>query len=205
MAKLQYEKVSIGEPVKAVAVAEEPRHFHSHFCNCFGNCDIVGWGCCCFVYWCPCVAFGMNIEKVTGKTGRAIAYALLMLIAIVGMRGGNVLLRYQMAANPCFDDEVAPCTQADVDQYSHTALLCFIVSLVAFAGLVTLGVVNRRRTRRALNIKYHVDGGCAECCEDTCAWCCFPMGLCQETRTLFYNRVENGQWRGPVTMGNSIV
>ncbi|GMH44334.1 hypothetical protein BSKO_12268 [Bryopsis sp. KO-2023] len=208
MAKVQYEKLSTGEPVKSVAAAEEPRHFHSHFLNCFGNCDSVGWGSCCLVYWCPCIAFGMNIAKVTGKTGRAITYALLMLVAIVGIRGGDAVLKYNKIINPCFDDENAwdtPCTEADLEEYYRTTVRCSVVVLLAFAGLVTLGIANRRYTRRALNLKYHVDGGCAECCDDTCAWCCFPMGLCQETRTMFYNRVENGEWKGPMTMENSIV
>lgn len=180
VAKVKYEGMASSETTALVS-PQEPRRFHSHFINCFGNCDAVGWESCCLVYWCPCVAFGMNVAKTTGNASRGITFALLLLVAFAGVCGSFVFLLFGLFT-----------------------LFC-VVSLLSLAGLATLGISNRRHTRRHLGVKYDVEGDLAECCDDTWAWLLFPYGLCQETRTLRQNNVQDGVWLGTVDMQTSVV
>lgn len=35
---------------------------------------------------------------------------------------------------------------------------------------------------------------------DFFSWVIFPLGLCQETRSMMINQVEDGVWNGPASM-----
>lgn len=100
------------------------------------------------------------------------------------------------------------CDAAEKRDLVKSLILHSFAFLAASIGLVTLGVVNRRAMRRQLSLKYGLTpgGSCAEWSGDVCAWCCGPtcywhplgfsmccapsMALCQETRTVFYDRMR---------------
>lgn len=202
MAKPGYEKLVDVE----AATEEKPRRFHSHFFNCFGNCDAIGWASCCFVSWCPSAAFGLNIALTTGKTLKAVSFALLFALLLAAPKLWKAGVEYRFEHTKCVHldrddgDIFNECSPEQLQRLWDVCLGYCVLSMASFLGLVLVGCINRRNTRKALAIKYDVDGPVAECCDDTWAWVFWPCGLCQETRTYLYNRVYKGEWRGPAEL-----
>jgi len=63
--------------------------------------------------------------------------------------------------------------------------------LVGAIALIVVGVMNRTSLRNKFALEGHA-------CTDCLLWTfCTPCALCQETRTLWYNSVTDGVWRGP--------
>lgn len=55
----------VDAPVHAMH-GERPR-WEGDFWECCGSCDDRGWRTCCLVQWCPCVAWGRNVQRALGK------------------------------------------------------------------------------------------------------------------------------------------
>lgn len=78
---------------------------------------------------------------------------------------------------------VFSASRETVNMIGSIGTLCFI-------ALVIIGAVTRCQIRR----KYSLPGSD---CEDFLLWtCCMSCALCQESRTLQLNNVENGEWYG---------
>lgn len=86
------------------------------------------------------------------------------------------------------------CTQDTANKIEvHYSIVSACVFAVAL-GVFFLGCTNRG----ALREKFQLPG---DACTDCCMWFfCAPCALCQETRTLMDNNVEDGVWMGPDVM-----
>ena len=74
-----------------------------------------------------------------------------------------------------------------------------IVTLTLFV----LGVVYATYRRKQIREKFGIPGSVLS---DCCQWCwCSSCALCQETRTLWYNNVNEGVWLGPSITGRGSV
>ena len=80
----------------------------------------------------------------------------------------------------------------------HAASLVLGSSYWALASAFSLFAAWRRA---ALRRRFGLPGSA---CGDALAWlCCAPCALCQETRTLAHNHVEDGFWLGPLQPGGA--
>ena len=137
----------------------------------------AGWLACLL----PCVAWAHNQHRAF-----AVAFVpqlLLYLLLVYALRSAAVTV-------------VASCELWDASTPSagcHAASMLTASSYWAIASAFSLFAAWRRA---ALRRRFGIAGSA---CGDAAAWLCCPAcALCQETRTLAHNRVENGFWCGPL-------
>ncbi|CAD7702108.1 unnamed protein product [Ostreobium quekettii] len=209
--------------VTAKPVAAE-RKWDMSCANCFGNCDGVGWGVCCLTTWCfPCM-FGFLKYRAFGDLKRAFAWALLFIVLAavprvyshiffeedhdddseysehseVIVRNGVTVIEKREEFKE--DSDYSLVKPEFSDDAKTIIILYFVMVAVCWIIMTISGIYNRMQMRKKFGIT--ASGMCCECApdvEDSCLWIfCHGCATCQEARTLITNRVENGEWQGPL-------
>lgn len=184
----------VPEPGMCVAV---PREFDGELCSCGEDLEGASSRTCCVSWFCPCVTFGRNKYRLSGKTWRSVFWAVLFG-ALISLPILALLSTYRESCEPL--EEKESCSgSVDLNRLKYRVGATFGVSFVI---IVLMGTWNRLEMRRRLRIQ---GSGCgfrkAIQCEDLMAWMlCMCCALYQETRTLAHNNVEKGVWNGPGAM-----
>jgi len=188
--------------------------------NIFGGCDGVGWGVCCLTTWCfPCM-FGFLKYRVFGDFKKALAWALLFIVLWYTPRvyiwifaEDGEYSEHSEHSDVTIERNGVIERREEFSEHSHSGgkpksaddaktiiIVYWVLVIVSFIGITISGIYNRMQMRKRFGITS--SGMCCECApemEDSCLWIfCQPCATCQEARTLITNRVENGQWQGPL-------
>ncbi|GMH39631.1 hypothetical protein BSKO_07529 [Bryopsis sp. KO-2023] len=161
--------------LESVIMASANRNWAGHPAECCGRCDQLGWKSCLLAWFLPFVAIGMNKRRAFAAS-MALWTTIFFILFLVHYY--NFYIHFFI-----------PCSQST---------LCTLRAVIfVWGGLITgivisiLGACNRCSLRKQYNLP-------GDDCQDCMLWCCcIPCALCQETRTLAYNNVENGEWEGP--------
>eukprot|EP00803_Ostreobium_quekettii_P004330 evm.model.scf_823.6 EVM.evm.TU.scf_823.6 scf_823:28944-30618(-) len=162
------------------------RRWHRHWICICGDVDYKGIVSCLLGWFVPCVAFGINKRRAFTQSAflwALIFFILLLLSPVCPSKEEdntmNVKFRgFEFCGSNILNKGIAP--QAVV-----------AITFVAGVALIIMGAINRQELRS----KFGLEGNS---CTDCLLWAfCQPCALAQETRTLWYNRVEDGVWRGP--------
>lgn len=178
--------VSPAAPPFAQQLAIRRRLWYKHWFCCCGECDELGWGTCLLGSFCPCVAFGLNRNRGFGQS--ALLWGALFLFLMI--LSGNVCKSYIIWGNGESDEPSdIECVGLLPSLFSFQVVMSS--GLVGAIALIVIGVMNRTSLRNKFALEGHT-------CTDCLLWTfCTPCALCQETRTLWYNSVTDGVWRGP--------
>lgn len=128
----------------------------------------------------------------------AMLWGVLMLIPFVILGivnssggGGGVAESGQCAKDPKACKEFLTSMKKDEWVEGAWGIVAFLVVLLMVSIVCGLGWYNRAMLRH----KFGLPGNhCTDC---VLWWFCQTCALCQETRTLMENNVENGVWYGP--------
>ena len=131
----------------------------------------------------PCCAFARNMQRGLGLAFLS-QFAAFLVLAYLGRAAALTLSSLCIA-----DHHVLPNCVALVPSI-NVAYWILVSAFALYAGY----------RRHQLRQRFRIEG--SEAC-DYAAWLCCPMcALCQETRTLAHNRVEDGIWLGPANPGS---
>ncbi|GMH35205.1 hypothetical protein BSKO_03073 [Bryopsis sp. KO-2023] len=167
------------------------RTWHQHFCCWCGDCDAQGWGSCCLSVFLPFIPFGWNRQRAFAKHG------LLWGLAFFVLWLANILVQSLAREEHCeWDDDF------NRDCESRPTVVGGILIAAFGIGLIALGYKNRLDLRA----RFGIEGNPSYPVTDLLLWiCCSTCALCQETRTMMHNQVENGLWAGPAGMAQVVV
>ncbi|GMH35214.1 hypothetical protein BSKO_03082 [Bryopsis sp. KO-2023] len=164
-----------------------PRDWNGFFLCCFGDCDGVGWGSCCLSYFCPCVSFGWNRKRAFASNAFLWGGIFLLIGAVGGIIAGATEKNRNCTTEYTSNSVRHTCT-SELSTAGAVALV--IAGLLIFA----LGFWNRIQIRERFGLP-------GNALTDGLLWFfCSTCALCQETRTLWANNVDNGVWQGPMGM-----
>lgn len=182
------------------------RPWYKHWCCCFGECDGLGWGSCLLGYFCPFVAFGLNKQRAFRQS--AILWALLFFILYV-LNFTYCPVEMEGSDSDEIDTTISRTRYTELRVHEETTrqrqdFICYGILSLLFSNKVAIGVsaavgvliiVLGTMNRTALRNKFGLEGNIVT---DCLLWAfCTPCVLCQETRTLWHNSVEDGVWHGP--------
>mmetsp|Transcript_11769 Transcript_11769/g.32076 ORF Transcript_11769/g.32076 Transcript_11769/m.32076 type:complete len:230 (+) Transcript_11769:119-808(+) len=172
----------------------EYKTWRSPWYCCLGECSLMDWLACCTVANVPCLAFGWNQMRAFQMTWwkECAKYIAATMVITTMIHVANSLI------TPNIKTSDAPGGGRQAQMPSDDQKLAgVILILVASVGglLFALWMASRRGMLRS---RFNIKG---TQCSDRCLWLCCPScALCQETRTLMHNRVEEGVWHGPPRM-----
>lgn len=166
----------------AVNGNEAPKKWRGGLLNCFAGCDRVAWGSVAATCVVPYVVFGFNMKKalrlsVVWQT--ILFFILAPLVYYVGFG------TYGAAAEHCKTPDTPECRSAMANASKFQGIMGI---------LAVLGIVYAAWRRGQLRNKFGISGSTLG---DCCIWYwCGLCALCQETRTLWHNNVNDGVWFG---------
>ena len=145
-------------PGAGVSATSPPGMWFESLCNC-----CYDWRLCCTAMWCSCITIPQLTERITGQKGSCKKWSMILASIMV-----LFIIFYSLR----------DLAEIFLNLAGITQVLYFVV---ATSLLCTV----RRKVRHGDNIPPDVCGGvcgeapdfCAECLDDCCCSCIWPMGV----------------------------
>lgn len=167
--------------------------------SCWGECDKLGLCSCTLSWCCPCVVFGLNRNRAFSQSALLwmVLFLLMFVMSFNSCTGTFTVLGLMINGTALFSPSQSSVS-GDQYQYSENnyiecsgSKVSAVGSWMCWIAIIVLGVMNRT----SLRMKFGLEGKVST---DCLLWTFCPYcALCQETRTLSYNSVTDGVWRGP--------
>ncbi|GMH41890.1 hypothetical protein BSKO_09800 [Bryopsis sp. KO-2023] len=186
----------MAQPYAPIGDNSGAKGWKNRWWECCGDCDDHGWGICCIGNSVPFVLYGWNRARAFATSG--LKWGVFFLLPVIVMyicstvSESGVSQSILCARDPQFCGDTLRGEQNF--KLNATQIIFMVISILAYCAFVALGWYNRNSLRQ----KYGLPGNN---CTDCLLWFfCSPCAVCQESRTLDYNNVENGVWMGPDVM-----
>ncbi|CAD7695168.1 unnamed protein product, partial [Ostreobium quekettii] len=132
-------------------------------------------------------------HRAFGDKCRAVNWAIYYTVMLV-----FYVYMYSLIVQVQADKEINSATYGGEDgSFLQSRLSMYKMLLwAAVIAMIAPGVCNRMAMRKKFDIPHKVPEAAGW--GDSCLWFwCNSCALCQETRTIIHNNVEDGLWKGP--------